>query len=512
MKRPGEGAINFSEMENISSQANAASEQQRAFVAPVIIRGKVIESDLVQFGGRGEGDFEFLSPDPHKIIDQLPLGHPGKMADLYDLSFDDILDYLEALGERLDLNANEHLQIALEGSYFTAPTTKPLVDYSYQTLGSAFTRAAAIEMAETTVGIDYLENWVPTKLADGRTVGVRAFGARALHVVAGNSPLVSAVTIVRNAITRSDTIIKTPSNDPFTALAIVRTMVDMAPDHPLTRHISVAYWKGGDEAFENKLYQPHNLEKIVAWGGFASVKHVTKYIQPGLELISLDPKRSVSVIGKEVFDSEHNLQEAAYRQAIDFGTYNQAGCVNARVSYVECGTDDEGLEKLKQFGEKVYEELLKLPEHMSTKPKEVNMELKAHVDAIRLDDDWYHVIGGKDYEGAVIVSQLPEPVNFAESLNDRNLNLVPVDEPDEAFEMFDSYTQTVGIYPEELKTRFRDKLPLYGPQRLVSLGYAVSGSLALPQDSIEPLRRSCKWITDEQSIPEVLPPIWPAVE
>jgi len=23
-------------------------------------------------------------------------------------------------------------------------------------------------------------------------------------------------------------------------------MIDMAPDHPLTRHVSVAYWKGGD--------------------------------------------------------------------------------------------------------------------------------------------------------------------------------------------------------------------------------------------------------------------------
>ena len=42
---------------------------------------------------------------------------------------------------------------------------------------------------------------------------------------------------------------------------------------------------GGDEALEAKLYQPHNIEKICAWGGFASVKHVTKYIQPGIELI-----------------------------------------------------------------------------------------------------------------------------------------------------------------------------------------------------------------------------------
>ena len=111
--------------------------------------------------------------------------------------------------------------------------------------------------------------------------------------------MLGALTVLRGAVTRGDTIIKVPSNDPFTTGAIARTMVDMAPDHPITKHLAVAYWRGGDEALESKIYQPHNIEKIIAWGGFASVKHVTKYIQPGIELISLDPKRSASIVGGE---------------------------------------------------------------------------------------------------------------------------------------------------------------------------------------------------------------------
>ena len=35
-----------------------------------------------------------------------------------------------------------------------------------------------------------------------------------------------------------------------------------------------------------------------------------------------------------------------------------------------------------------------------------------------------------------------------------------------------AYTQTVGIYPESLKRALRDQLPLFGAQRLTSLGYA----------------------------------------
>src|SRR5207244_244604 len=132
------------------------------------------------------------------------------------------------------------------------------------------------------LGIRVLEGWNPTKMTDGRVVWIRAIRSRALHVVAFNSPLPSGITIIRNAITRSDAIIKAPSNDRLTAPAIARTMQATAPDHPLTKHISVAYWMGGTTEFEQEFYSLQNLERIVAWRGFASIKHVMRFIQPAL--------------------------------------------------------------------------------------------------------------------------------------------------------------------------------------------------------------------------------------
>ncbi|MET0988604.1 MAG: acyl-CoA reductase [Steroidobacteraceae bacterium] len=491
-----------------AQSSSAAKPQSQPHAASAIIRGEIITTNLIEFGGRGAGDFRFLAPDPYTLLERLPLGHPGKMADLYTLKFGDILDYLEELGSRLDLRSNEHLQQAMAGSFQTAPTTPPIVEYCYKTLRNAFRREVVTEMAEQTIGIRYLEGWVPTKLIDGRTAHIRAFGSRALHIVAGNAPLISAMTIVRGAISRSDTIIKTPSNDPFTALAIVRTMCDMAPAHPLTKHISVAYWKGGDQKFESELYQPHTIEKIVAWGGLASVKHVTRYIQPGLELISLDPKRSISIVGQEAFASDDTMREAARKLAIDAGAMNQAGCVCTRVAYVQTGSSPEQLELAKRFGRYTYEALLALPSHMSTKPRLYDRELKREIEAIQLQDEWYHVIGGEDDEGAVIVSLLPEPVSFATQLDHRTINVVPFEDMEEVFAACDAYTQTVGIFPESLKAALVDRLPLYGAQRIVSLGFATTANLALPQDSIEPLRRACKWIVNEQSVPETVSPIW----
>ncbi|MCY1403282.1 Long-chain acyl-protein thioester reductase [compost metagenome] len=282
----------------------------------------------------------------------------------------------------------------------------------------------------------------------------------------------------------------------------------MAPDHPLTRHLTVAYWKGGDQALEQRLYQPQNLEKIVAWGGFASIKHVTQYIQPGLELISLDPKRSASIIGKDTFESEESMREAAVRLASDIGAINQKGCVCARTIYVQSGTDEEGLERLNTFGQYVYAAMLGLPNVLSTKPKSYDQRLKAEVDALRLDDEWYKVIGGKDGEGAIICSQIPEAVSFSTMLDDRTANLVPVDSLDEMMAAVDSYTQTVGVYPESVKDELKDVLPLYGAQRIVSLGYAAAMKFAAPQDSIEPMRRMGKWISNQIASPETSPAPW----
>ncbi|ETI64225.1 long-chain-fatty-acyl-CoA reductase [Sphingobium sp. C100] len=480
-------------------------------ISYAVIRGQVVESDLVEFGGRG-GDITFLAPDPHKIVDRLPLGSPSKMEDLYDLSFEQILDFLEELGAHCDVRKNDLLLEAREMSYATAPTTKPIMDVFFDHLPAMFDRDRVRRMCEFSVGVPYLEGWVPRDI-NGSRVSIRAYGARSLHVVAGNGPVIGALSILRGAVTRSDTLIKVPSNDPFTTGAIARTMCQFAPDHPITKHVAVAYWRGGDEAFEQKLYQPHNIEKIIAWGGFAGVKHVTKYIQPGLELISLDPKRSASVVGAEALETPEQLEETASRIAVDVATGNQTACVSCRMCYVLCGTDEDGIETLKRLGQLVYEAMLRLPQDISTKPKRYDPGLKTQVDALRLNEDWYTVIGGQEGEGAVIVSHTADRVDFYEYLADRTVNLIPVDTVDEVLAVVDAYTQTIGIFPETLREELRHKMALHGGQRFVQLGYAFNGpGLVGPQDGIEPLRRMCKWIISEEPLPTQRKPLWECAE
>jgi len=470
----------------------------RTFRVPLVIRGTVIEDKLVSHGGRG-GGVSFESPEVAPHVERLAMANPSAMADLYDLRFAEILDYLDTLGERLAPAKNAWMEEAFELSCRTSGLGHEILKPMYDTMGESLRKGALREVAENTIGVDYLEGWVEQRLEQGLLSRKRAFGARSVHVVAGNAPGTSVLTVARNAITRGDAIIKTPSNDPLTAAAVARTMIEMAPDHPLTRHLSVAYWKGGDTGVEEALYKPRHVEKIVAWGGMASIKHIARYIQPGIELIALDPKLSSTIIGEEAFVDEAAMASVAQALAMDGGALNQEACVNARVVWVQSGTDAAGIARLKRLGQMTYDAIQALPPAISGPAVRLDPALADEIEALQMGGgDWYHVIGG-GRAGAVIVSQMDEPVDFAPLLANRVLNLVPVDDIDTPVRAVTSYTQTIGIYPESLKRELRDRLAIHGAQRLVSLGHAIGMPNHGLQDAIEPWRRMCRWIVEEEA-------------
>jgi hypothetical protein len=476
----------------------------RTWRAPLILRGEVIDTAELTFEGRN-GQVSFCGPDVSAHLDKLTLDSPAAMNDLYALSFDDILAYLARLAGHLDLATNIHLQEAFELSRLTSGLSESILRHQYAQAPDLLRPGTVRAMVERLIGVPYIEGWVDQPLVEGSEIGVRvrAFGARCVHIVAGNVPGISVVTMIWNAVTRSDALVKTPSNDPLTAAAMARTMIDMAPDHPLTRHFSTAYWKGGDARVEAALYDPRRIEKIVAWGGFNGIKHVTQYLQPGLDLITLDPKHSATIIGPEAFADEATLKAVAHRLALDVGVLNQEACFNARVVYLVCGLDAAGLNKANRLGQATFQAMQRLPVHLSTPHKAFSAELKEELEGLKFVEDEYRVFGGRAAEGAVIVSQTDEPVDFSRILACRVANIVPVDDVETALASVNAYTQTIGIYPEALKQALRDRLAHQGAQRIVSLGGATMAVMTSPQDGIEPLRRICKWIVEETVAPGV---------
>lgn len=250
--------------------------------------------------------------------------------------------------------------------------------------GPVFDRDRVRQISDKQIGRDYLNSWVDSTLADGTVASVRAFGARALH----NNPRKRRRQ--RRGRHRQERLYpqRLHHQDPLEqSLHRCRDRSNHVrngtgpPDHQ-ARHRCLLARRG--RGIRTPAVPAAQHREILAWGGFASVKHVTRYIQPGLELISLDPKFSASVIGAEALSTDEQLREAALRLAVDTGAGNQQFCSSARVAYVVTGDRADAVEHVNRLGDYVYEELMALPTAMSAKPKQYDAELRSNVESARL--------------------------------------------------------------------------------------------------------------------------------
>ena len=475
------------------------------FNVPILARGELIEDYDVTYKGRFGVDFK--APNPSKYLDRLLLPSRQAMAELYDLGLEEIFDFLIELGHRLDLRSNPHLQWALALNQHFSDTPPKICEGSYSNLSGAngMLSRARLEAVVATIGREHLQGWAKQTQYNGRVIGVRAIGVPTVHIIAGNAPGIAIMTFIRNALVRGYALVKIPSNELGGAIALGRTLIDMAPDHPLTRAWSAAYWRGGDTEFETRLYHPKNIDRIVAWGGKNSIQHITRYLRPGLDLVMFDPKNSRAFIGEEALASESAMRDAAIRLAADVGYLNQVGCANARLAFVKCGTDALGLAALRRFGQLVFDAIQSLPDYISCAAERLDGEFQAKIDSLEMLDDMYEVIGG-DRRGGVILSLTGEQVDFADDLAHRTVNIIPIADFDVALKLTTRDVQTVGVYPSRLRDELRIRLALHGVQRVTDLGFMLNyDSMTVPHDGIEALRRMATWVVSEdcESISEI---------
>ena len=78
-----------------------------------------------------------------------------------------------------------------------------------------------------------------------------------------------------------------------------------------------------------------------AWGGDAAIRSALQYTAPGFDLVSFDPKVSISLLGREALASADAIAESARAAAVDVGLFNQEVCAASRFIYAESGPEGE---------------------------------------------------------------------------------------------------------------------------------------------------------------------------
>jgi hypothetical protein len=408
----------------------------------------------------------------------------------FDTPLAEIMDVLVAMGERLSRDPDGLLERALEFSVRTSPLPRSVLERSYAGLGRIFNRASMqFQVDQELGGADVLDGWREVRGApSGRAHRVRAFPPRLIHVIAGNAPGVAALTVLRGALTKGVHLLKLPSNDLFTATAILRALSAVAPGHPVARSFSAAYWRGGDARVEGLLFRPQFFDKLVAWGGEGTIRSARQYVGPGFELVAFDPKTSISLIGREAFASGEVLAEVADRAAADATIMNQQACASSRIQYVE-GSE----EQVDRYCALLQQRLGVERPTTSACGSPLASNLRDEIDGLRGMEPHYRVWGG--YEGRGLVIRSDEPVDFHP--DGRVVNVVPVASLEEAAQRANVATQTVGVYPPARKAALRDALAAAGTQRVVTLGEAIAFETGLSHDGFYPLQRFVRWVNDE---------------
>lgn len=451
------------------------------------VRGKLVEGGEVEYASRDLG-VSFATP---KIRLNELITPRAERPPLLDVPVAEIIDFLVCSGERMQLDKNPYLQEALELTVNTNMLPRRIVENLYRSAPQMLNKGALTSMVESSfLDPAALDGWVERQDVFGQRGAMRAFPPRMVHMLAGNAPAGCLASIAQGALVKAINVFKMPSSDPFTCVAMLKTMADIDPEHPVVKSMSAVYWRGGDESIEPTLYRPQYFDRIVAWGGGDAINNVIRYLGPGLQLVSFDPKTSISMIGPEAFASDEVINRVADSAAEDVTVYNQEACLASRYIFVEGERD--GVE---QFCSQLQQRLGVDREMASAVSHPPTQEIREQVEMLKIMDDEVKVWGKTDGRGMVVLSE--DPVDFHPS--GKTVNVVHVPSLDDGIRHVSVATQTVGVFPAELKLSLRDRLASAGAQRVVRLGSANRHVLGGPHDAMFPLQRFVHWISDEDA-------------
>jgi hypothetical protein len=472
----------LTELSNPPSSDTAAADS-----APFFVRGKVIEgADSIQ----RSRDLGVNFATPRLELDALV--HPRtELPPLLNTPVAEIIDFLVEAGQSMASGKNPYVEACIDRMAKVSLAPRKVVEYQMLNASEYLDKQVLTEVLEQNFpNPKALDEWVPHTDHQGRRSFIRAYAPRLIHVLPGNSPGMGIRSIAQSALVKSVSLFKMPSADPFSTVAFLRTLADIDPNHPIVKSMSAVYWRGGDDSVERILYRPQYFDKLVAWGGGDAINNVMKYIGPGFQLVSFDPKTSISMVGREVFASDEAVAEAAELNARDVSILGQEACVCSRFTFLEA-TPEQGDRYAEALAER-----LRIDRMGEGTPRPLDMELKEQIDVLRMMDDEYGVFGKSDGRGVAIRSE--EPVDFHPLRKTSNVVCVP--DLMEAMKYVNVATQTVGVYPFERMANLRDHLASGGAQRVVRLGEAGPSAIGNPHDAMYPLHRFVHWMANEDGV------------
>lgn len=447
-----------------------------------IVREREIDRRTMQYTGK----YLYQLMPQLKAEDLIEKDFDRLADNLYSLSVDNILDYLDKIFDYLCKNREFISQITQLYS-LTSEYPDALLAKWFSSMTDIISRKAARQMIDAELsysgksGSNFLNGWVKV---EGEKSFIRAMPTRQLHITAGNVPEVPVISALRAVLTKSAAVIKLPYGAIIPGAMLAIAAYEAAPDHPITQNLSMVYWQGGDETIENLLFAPGAFDRIVVWGGPSAVAAVEGK-NPFTKTVSLNPRYGISLIGKEAFLEKP--EDMAGNALKDVAAYNQKACISSLVHYVE-GTEEQAYE---------YARLLQqeLKSQDDNNPNFTSPEAKGQVKRMKRGQyaaaKWYLNCDGDDYiSGAVVIAGEFDILDHPSS---RLVMVRPVAKLEDALKYINQNVSAVGIFPEARRQELKDRILARGVSSVFPLGQCEKVFAGMPHDGMMILNQLVDW-------------------
>ena len=510
-----------------------------AIRVPVLARGRLVvpEGDAVLEIREATIDRATMRPDggarrlvlPRVAAADLLYEDPGTVrARLAAVPFAALCDWLDAAAELLEpdgpLGARVRTLVAA-----ASDLADPLLEAGLR-LNATMMRAFAVrevvdrELAAGGVpGSRFLDEWVEVDAPvwDGPTGALRAALASApapgaapsphvralptlqIHVTAGNAPVVAPASALRLLATRSGGVVKLPSASILPGAALAVALHAAAEAHPAARAVldalSLVYWKGGDAAVEEPLFDPAVFDRVVVWGAPDAVERVSALAAGAIRTLTFNPRYGVSLIGREALADDAALDAAARLAAADVLVWNQRACIASLVHYVEADAggqgDAAGGDVADRWAVALREALAAADRLAPSAPSTAALGQIQRMRRGSLVGARWHWVGGpgRDARAAVVVA--PGPFDLSSHPLSRVVIVRRVARLDDALALLHRGVSTVGVHPEPRRLALRDPVAARGVSNIVPLGHAERAFAGMPHDGMRVLSDLVEWTT-----------------
>jgi Acyl-CoA reductase (LuxC) len=430
-----------------------------------------------------------------------------------------LCEWLDAAAELLEPEAPLGARVrALVAA--TSDLADPLLDAGLR-LNATMLRAAAVrevvdrELAAGDVaGSRFLDEWIEVDAPgwEGATAGlrggsapaapaprIRAFPTLQIHVTAGNAPVVAPASALRLLATRSGGVVKLPSGSILPGAALAVALHAAAEAHPAARPVldalSLVYWKGGDAAVEEPLFDPAVFDRVVVWGAPDAVERVSALAAGAIRTLTFNPRYGVSLIGREALADDAALRAAAGLAAADVLVWNQRACIASLVHYVEAGREGSGEDDADRWAAALREALAEADRLAPAAPSPAALGQIERMRRGSLIGGRWHWVGGPGREARAAVVVAPGAFELGSHPLSRVVIVRRVARLDDALALLHRGISTAGVYPEPRRLALRDAVAARGVSNVVPLGHAERAFAGMPHDGMRVLADLVEWTT-----------------